>query len=243
MSDIDEYLITIPDSVWPARVTTNNATPNYGTDTTPSNVENTTGGGEAVTATSNTYFDVIHTAIPSIELPNTAITTTFKATTATAPTYLSSPAESYTKDTSSTTITLNDNNYLGTPKLVASPINESSEMSSAKSFDVTCQLSSTANNVSPVLDVDSLGVVAIQNRINNIDTSTDVEAGTYVSSTEAKGDSNASVYITKRIQLENPANSIHIMFDGYRVPSGNSPETTNITVSYTHLTLPTNREV
>ena len=215
MSDIDEYLITIPDSVWPVRANSDNATANYQGAT-----ENTTGGGEAVTSTSNTYFDVIHTAIPSIELPNTAITTTFKATSATVPTYLSSPASSYTKDTSSTTITLNNNNYLNTPKLVASSINESSEMSSAKSFDVTCQLSSTANNVSPVLDVDSLGVVAIQNRINNIDSSTDIEAGTYVSSTEAKGDSNASVYITKRIQLENPANAIHIMFDGYRVPHG-----------------------
>ena len=220
MSDIDEYLITIPDSVWPARVDTTNTIPNYGTDTTPSNVENTTGGGEAVTATSNTYFDLIHTAIPSVELPNTAITTTFKATSATVPTYLSSPTSSYTKDTSSTTITLNNNNYLNTPKIVASPINESSEMSSAKSFDVTCQLSSTANNVSPVLDVDSLGVMAIQNRINNIDSSTDIEAGTYISSTEAKGDSNACIYVTKRIQLENPANAIHIMFDGYRVPHG-----------------------
>ena len=230
MSDIDEYLITIPDSVWPARVDTTDTTPNYGTDASPQMVENTIGGGTSVTATQNTYFDVIHTAIPSVQLPNTAITTTFKGTSATQPTYLASPTTSYTKDSSSTTITLNDNNYLSTPKIVASGINESSEMSSVKSFDVTCQLSSTANNVSPVLDVDSLGVVAIQNRINNIDSSSDIEAGSYVGSTEAKGDSNAAVYITKRIQLENPANAIHIMFDGYRVP--NSTANPDIHVYY-----------
>ncbi len=230
MSDIDEYLITIPDSVWPARVDTTDTTPNYGTDASPQMVENTIGGGTSVTATQNTYFDVIHTAIPSVQLPNTAITTTFKGTSATQPTYLASPTASYTKDSSSTTITLNDNNYLSTPKIVASGINESSEMSSVKSFDVTCQLSSTANNVSPVLDVDSLGVVAIQNRINNIDSSSDIEAGSYVGSTEAKGDSNAAVYITKRIQLENPANAIHIMFDGYRVP--NSTANPDIHVYY-----------
>ena len=70
MSDIDEYLITIPLTVWPARVDENDDTPNYA-----SAFESTVGGGEAVTATQNAYFDVIHTAIPSIELPNTAITT------------------------------------------------------------------------------------------------------------------------------------------------------------------------
>jgi hypothetical protein len=219
MSDIDEYLITIPDATWPARVDGTATTPNYGTDASPQMVENTSGGGESVTATQNAYFDIIHTAIPSIELPNTAITSTFKASSATAATYLASPTDSYAKDSSSTTITLNDNNQLITPKLVASGINESSEMGSAKSFEVLCQLSSTANNVSPVLDVDSLGAIMIQNRINKIDSTTDIEAGAYVSSTESKGDSNAAIYMTKKVQLENVANAIHIMFDGYKVPN------------------------
>ena len=220
MSDIDEYLITIPDTVWPARVDTTNTTPNYGTDASPSNVENTSAGGESVTATQNAYFDIIHTAIPSLELPNTTITTTFKATSTVPATYLSSYTnDAYAKDTSSTTITLNDNNQLIAPKIVASGINESEEMSSAKSLEILCQLNSTANNVSPVLDVDSLGAMMIQNRINKIDSTTDIEAGTYVSSTESKGDSNASIYMTKKVQLENVANAIHLMFDGYKVPN------------------------
>ena len=93
-------------------------------------------------------------------------------------------------------------------------------MSSAKSFDITCQLSSTANNVSPVLDVDSIGTIAIQNRINKVDSTTDVQAGTYVGATEARGDNNAAIYMTKQVQLENPANAIHVLFDGYRTPHG-----------------------
>ena len=132
---------------------------------------------------------------------------------------------------------LNDNNHLSVPKIIASGTNESNEMGGAKSFELTCQLSSTANNVSPVLDVDTLGMIAIQNRINKVDpdlddasgtvtgiaygilgTSADVQAGTYVASTEARGDNNAAVYMTKQVQLENPANSIHIYFDGYRTP-------------------------
>ena len=213
MADMDKYLITIPVATWPVRVDGTATTPNY-----QSAIENTTGGGDSATATFNVYYDIIHTAVPSIELPNTAITTTFLGTSATQPVYLASPPAAYTKETSSTTITLNDNNHLSVPKIVASGTNESNEMGGAKSFELTCQLSSTANNVSPVLDVDTLGMIAIQNRINKVDSSTDVQAGTYIGATEARGDSNAAVYMTKQVQLENPANSIHIYFDGYRTP-------------------------
>ena len=213
MADMDKYLITIPVATWPVRVDGTATTPNY-----QSAIENTTGGGDSATATFNVYYDIIHTAVPSIELPNTAITTTFLGTSATQPVYLASPPAAYTKETSSTTITLNDNNHLSVPKIVASGTNESNEMGGAKSFELTCQLSSTANNVSPILDVDTLGMIAIQNRINKVDSSTDVQAGTYIGATEARGDSNAAVYMTKQVQLENPANSIHIYFDGYRTP-------------------------
>ena len=199
MADMDKYLITIPVATWPVRVDGTATTPNY-----QSAIENTTGGGDSATATFNVYYDIIHTAVPSVELPNTAITTTFLGTSATQPVYLASPAAAYVKETSSTTITLNDNNHLSVPKIVASGTNESNEMGGAKSFELTCQLSSTANNVSPVLDVDTLGMIAIQNRINKVDSSTDVQAGTYVGATEARGDSNAAVYMTKQVQLENP---------------------------------------
>ena len=221
MSDIDEYLITIPDATWPARTSGTATSPNYQGST-----ESTSGGGENVTATPNIYFDALHTMVPSVELPNTTILPTFLATSATQATYLASPAASYTKDTSSTTITLNDNNFLSTPKIVASGINESSEMGSVKSFSLTTQLSSTANNVSPVLDIDTIGSIAIQNRINNIDSTTDVESGTFVPASLAKGDNNAAIYMTKKIQLENPANAIHVLFDGYKAPdaSGTNPQ-------------------
>ena len=226
LNDIDSYLITIPSSVWPTRVDGNDATPNCQAAS-----ESTTGGGSAVTATGNVYFDTIHTTIPSLELPNTSITTTFKGTSATQPIVLSSGrVVSFTKDTSSNTITLNDNNALSTPKLIASSINETNEMGGNKSFELTTQLSSTQDNVSPVLDVDSMGIIGIQNRINNadssasmmMDTSTNFDntttnvRSTFVNSTEARGDSNAAVYCTKQVVLQNPANAIHVFFDGYK---------------------------
>ena len=218
LADMDSYLITIPSSVWALRVSgTTNTGPNIQAST-----ESTRGGGQSVTATGNVYFDTLHTTIPSIQLPKTKITTTFKATSATQPVVLSSPAISFTKDSVSTTIALNDNNSLLTPKIVASGINETNEMGGNKSFETTVQLSSTSDNVSPVLDVDTLGVIGVQNRINNVSGITDA----FVTSTEARGDSNAAVYMTKKVTLENPANSIHVLFDGYRAydSNGNSSE-------------------
>ena len=98
-------------------------------------------------------------------------------------------------------------------------------MISANSLTLTTQLNSTANNVSPVLDVDTIGALAIQNRINNIDSSSDILSGTFVPSTLARGDNNSAIYMTKRAQLENAANSIHVLFDAYRAPDpGTDPE-------------------
>jgi len=225
LNDIDSYLITIPNSVWPTRTDANDATPNYQSAT-----ESTIGGGTNVRATGNVYFDTIHTTIPSLELPNTSITTSFLGTTATQPIVLSSGrVVSFTKDTVSNTITLNDNNVLRSPKLIASSINETNEMGGSKSLELTTQLSSTQDNVSPVLDVDSMGLIGVQNRINNADSSDSMmmdiasnfdgssgQLSTFVNSTEARGDSNASVYCTKQVVLQNPANAIHVMYDGFK---------------------------
>ena len=229
LNDIDTYLITIPNSVWAVR--SSNSGINYQGAT-----ENTTGGGSNVTATGNVYYDTLHTTIPSIELPNTSISTSFKGTTATQPLVLSSGrVVSFTKDSSSTTITLNDNNSLLAPKLVASGVNETNEMGGAKSLEVTASLSTTRDNISPVLDVDSMGLIGIQNRINNIDSSSSLmydtagdftggdgnQLSTFVSSTEARGDKNAAVYCTKKVVLNNPANAIHVFFDGYKAHDSN----------------------
>ena len=229
LNDIDTYLITIPNSVWAAR--SGNAGINYQGAT-----ENTSGGGSNVTSTGNVYYDTLHTTIPSIELPNTSISTSFKGSTATQPLVLSSGrVVSFTKDSSSTTITLNDNNSLLAPKIVASGINETNEMGGAKSLEVTASLSTTRDNISPVLDVDSMGLIGVQNRINNIDSSSSLmydtasdftggdgnQLSTFVSSTEARGDKNAAVYCTKKVVLSNPANAIHVFFDGYKSHDSN----------------------
>ena len=228
-ADIDEYFITIPSSVWPSRTPGNASTSNI-----QASFEDAIGGGSSVTASYNAYFDTIQTAVPSIQLPNTTITSSFLAVGATQPNQAN---QGFTLDTVSNNLVHNDNVFLQSPKLVLSSINETNELSGGKSFRLTSQLSSTADNVSPVLDVDTMGAILIQNRINSI-TTADTEtiatrhsnntsnvsqaARESIISTSARGDNNAAVYCTKQVQLRNPANAIHILFDGYRPASGST---------------------
>lgn len=228
-ADIDEYFITIPSSVWPSRTPGNASTSNI-----QASFEDAIGGGSSVTASYNAYFDTIQTAVPSIQLPNTTISSSFLAVGATQPNQAN---QGFTLDTVSNNLVHNDNVFLQSPKLVLSSINETNELSGGKSFRLTSQLSSTADNVSPVLDVDTMGAILIQNRINSI-TTADTEtiatrhsnntsnvsqaARESIISTSARGDNNAAVYCTKQVQLRNPANAIHILFDGYRPASGST---------------------
>ena len=65
-------------------------------------------------------------------------------------------------------VTPNENFYFDYPIMVASEINESLEMSNNKSLQAQVSLASTAENLSPVLDTQRMGMVCVQNRINNI---------------------------------------------------------------------------
>ena len=85
---------------------------------------------------------------------------------------------------------------MDSPKVVASQLNETAHNSGAKSFKCQLQLQSYSEMVSPIIDVGTIGALAIMNRINNIDVAGDVTTGTtYVPSTESEGDNNAILFI------------------------------------------------
>jgi hypothetical protein len=167
----------------------------------------------------NYYFDALHTMIPNIQLKNTSIYVAIKSTPMNSPEgYISGTV--YSRRTSSEFITLNDNVFFDAPSVIASPINEQNEMSSTKSFECAVQLQSVNHNVSPVIDTGSIGALAISNRLNNVDISSDVPTGTtYISSTAPEGDNNAMVYVTRKVNLKTPASSIIVTADVYRPPT------------------------
>ncbi len=171
-------------------------------------------GGISVYATENYRFEEIKTNLSTLELPNTTISATLKKTTATSP---SGTETSFITDTNFSSVPLGENFRFNSSSIVCSNINETNELASAKSFLMNVAMSTTDVNVSPIIDTDRLSATLIANRINNIDSNSDVFPTTdYNPSTDPFGDDNVAIYITKKIALENPATSIKCFFAGHK---------------------------
>ena len=175
--------------------------------------ESINAGGKNVNATQNKMLDGLQTMIGVMELPETTITASCKATSATSP---SGTQSSFTKDGSAKVIPLNDNYYFDFPKLIASPINEQlTALNSNKSLDIILSMKSTRDTLSPVIDTQRMSVFAIGNRINKVTSSGSYTVSTNASpSTDPEGDDNAAIYCTKQVLLENPATAIKMFFSG-----------------------------
>ena len=202
-------------------------------------LESTTGGGENVMSSRNFYYDTLHTMIPSISSGSSKIIASTETTAIQSPEgHIATGDSAYSRRSNNNFITLNDNSYIDNPGIVASPINETNKMSSVRSFRLLLQMFSASTTVSPVLDVGTVGAIAIANRINNIDSSTNLKvdgsstnalattggkslpAGiTHVPSTEPEGDNNAFVYVTRKVNLKTPATTLKVIADNFRPPN------------------------
>ena len=105
----------------------------------------------------------------------------------------------------------NEDNYLTFPKLVCSKVNEDAKLSGSKSLTMRLLLSTANKNISPIVDTDRCSLITTSNRINHIPAS---DSGAEKNS----GDLNDAVYITKVVNLLQPANTLKVMFEGWRHP-------------------------
>ena len=169
-------------------------------------------GGIAVFASANYRFELIQSAISALELTDTTIASTVRTTSATSPSGTETSFQTTTASNAQS-FPLGENFLFETTRMVASQINETNELSGTKSFFVDLKLSTSNANISPVIDLDRASVNLIANRINNIDSSSDVYPTTdFNASTEPDGDNNVAIYLTRNIALENPATSIRVFF-------------------------------
>ena len=121
-------------------------------------------GGTSVTATRNILYDVVQPVAGVIQPPNTTINATLRATT--GKTLEGSETEfSLTTASNQVAVELNEDYYFTGPKLVASAINETNEMSSSKSLNLNLTFNSTADNLSPVIDTSRLSTHLIRNHL------------------------------------------------------------------------------
>lgn len=187
-------------------------------------------GGTSATATENAMMDYMQTILGTLELQNTKITS--KAITTSATSAGGSQTSFISGRTNKivvpdATFPLNDNYKFDFPHMIASSINETNELSSLRSYQTELSLTSQSTMISPIIDLERNSLIAVSNRINNVDSSSDVYPTTdYVSSEIAEGDHNAAIYITKQVNLENLATSLKVLLSAHR------PATNDIKVMY-----------
>ena len=172
-------------------------------------------GGTSVYASENYRYELSKTVLNTLELENTTVSASLTTTSATSP---SGTETSFTKTTTGTAVPIGENFEHDTSRMVASNINEANEMSSAKSLETKINLTTTNTNVSPVIDLDRSSTVLIGNRLDNVDSSSDVYPTTeYAPSTEPDGDNNSAIYLTKAVSLENPATALRVFFSANKI--------------------------
>jgi len=188
--------------------------------TTSTNASKTfTGGGKKALITKNVTMDTMYPKIKVMEFPDAQCTAKAQVTTGMS---LGSSQTPFTRTASADSfeVPLYDNYIFTKPYVICSKINETNELSGNKSFRINAQLTTTKDSISPVVDMGTgqMGIIAIANRINKIDSSSDVgtittSTSTFKDSKQPKGDGNTAIYITKEIKLKQEATAIKTIFD------------------------------
>ena len=171
-------------------------------------------GGTVATATENAQYDVSTFNMGLLVPARTKLSAGVLSTTGTS---VSGSEQSFVKSTTSRSVTLEDNSTWNKTNIIASTINETNEMSGTKSLSVPITLTSEIDALSPVIDTQRLSMVAVANKIDVINSSSDVYPSTiYRAMTSPEGDNHGAIYLTKKINLETPATSLRVLFDAFK---------------------------
>jgi hypothetical protein len=169
-------------------------------------------GGSKIYCTQNISYEIVRPVIQTLTLPGTSINSSIRTISGTS---ISGNEISYL-DKGFFDINLNSNNYLNSSRIVASKINETSLLNNSnllanKSFNLLINLETTNRNISPVIDLDRIGMIFISNRVNDVVTDYIVDGRINTNS----NDPNAFTYITSNILLEVPATSLKVFLSSY----------------------------
>jgi len=182
----------------------------------------TKNGGEMnILASQNIQYEVITPNIQTLQPKGTSIVSRIRTVTARSV----SGIETSFDDKGYESIELNNSNYLNSPRMIASKVNEDSKLTSLpgnKSFNLQCDLDSTDTNISPVIDIDRVSAILTTNRI---DDPVDKFSSSALVKTPGK-DPNSATYVTKTVGLQVPAKGIKVMF------AANRASTSDIRVAY-----------
>jgi hypothetical protein len=167
-------------------------------------------GGDNVTATQNIPFEIFNPQIQNLTLPGTDLTSQVRTVTGAS---LDGNEIPYV-DKGFEDITIGQNNYMSTPRIVASNINQTNNLSTLpgnKSLNMRVNLSTTDPKLSPIIDTQRMSVIFSSNRVN-------APISNYVTDNRVNSafdDPNAFQYLSKEFQLENSATTLKIISDAY----------------------------
>jgi hypothetical protein len=167
-------------------------------------------GGFNIKATQNIPFELITPSIQNTTVQGTSINAEIRTITGSS----ISGTEIPFVDRGFEPITLNKTNYLDSPRIIASKVNETEKLSTLpgnKSMNLRVFLNSVDSRVSPVIDTQRISAILTSNRINKViaNYATDNRVNTIGT------DPSSFQYISKEIVLENPATSIKVLLDAY----------------------------
>ena len=111
---------------------------------------------------------------------------------------------------------MNKTNYLNSPRMVASRINETNNsaiqaLNGDRSFNMTLTLETSNTNLSPVVDLQRMSAILVSNRV-------DAPVSNYIEDSRVNSlldDPNACQYVSRENSLANSATSIKMLLDAH----------------------------
>lgn len=169
-------------------------------------------GGSSARSSQNFQYNRI---LPSLGLLTPGSTTNIQSSIRTVSGTSAGGSEISFLDQGLESIDINDFNGLSTPRLVASIYNEEQylqDLPQNKSLQIALTFSSTDQNLSPVIDMQQANAVLSRAALNKPieDYSSDSRVNLTV------GDPHSSIYISQKIDIENPATSLKVILSAYR---------------------------
>ena len=182
-------------------------------------VANATGraGGSAVRATENKTFNYINPIVQDLILPSTEIQWSTRVTSG------KSLAGTESQHTLAAYVEtrVNATSEFSTPQVITSAPNIAASFpAGGQSYYLKGEFyrSGPRDNLSPVIDLDRMSVITIANRIDNPDSTgasgfNDVDGHgiSFIEETASSGGSALSKYITRKIELNEPADTLRII--------------------------------
>ena len=174
--------------------------------TTTNADESTSFGGASVTSTFNLLMDTIKPIADELIFENTNLQWSFVGTSGKSIDGTETPYQ--TMD--SINLSANSNYDLSQPFVILSADEETDKLAGNKSGTLNAILTSSVSNISPAIDINGLGLLGVNNRINDPTSLTE----------NLVSDGNASAkYLTAITGLKTSADSLKVYFDANK-PSG-----------------------